>query len=142
MNELNCCREIDCEHESQSQIASGKLCNLKPPGSFAGFECFFRSLKERCVTFQGDKHRVKEWIIGNKTTKHRPARRRFPTNKVKVKGIDDTWQMDLMDLCSYGANNRGYNWVLVCKNVFSKFEWILLLKKAANPVTAAFRQII
>lgn len=114
------------------------------PGSFAGFESFFRSLKERGVALQEDKHRVKEWMKGNSSyTKHRPARRRFPTNKVIVKGVDDTWQMDLMDLCSYSANNRGYNWVLVCIDVFSKFVWIKLLKtKAANPVTAAFREII
>jgi hypothetical protein len=68
---------------------------------------------------------------GNSTyTKHRYARRRFPTNKVIVNGIDDTWQMDLV---ADGTNNC-YNWILVCIDVFSKFVRIKLLKtKAANP---------
>jgi hypothetical protein len=114
------------------------------PGSFAGFESFFRSLKERGVVVQEDKRRVKEWMKGNSTyTKHRYARRRFPTNKVIVNGIDDTWQMDLVDMCSYSRTNNGYNWILVCIDVFSKFVWIKLLKtKAANPVAVAFREII
>ena len=114
------------------------------PGSFAGFESFFRSLKERGVVVQEDKRRVKEWMKGNSTyTKHRYARRRFPTNKVIVNGIDDTWQMDLVDMCSYNRTNNGYNWILVCIDVFSKFVWIKLLKtKAANPVAVAFREII
>ncbi len=56
---------------------------------------------------------------GNSTyTKHRYVRRRFPTNKVIVNGLDDTWKMDLVDMCSY---SNGYNWILVCIDVFSKF---------------------
>jgi hypothetical protein len=32
------------------------------------------------------------------------------------------------------GTNNGYNWILVCIDVFSKFVWIKLLKtKAANP---------
>jgi hypothetical protein len=109
------------------------------PGSFAGFESFFRSLKERGVVVQEDKRRVKEWMKGYSTyTKHRYARRRFPIN-----GIDDIWQMDLVDMCCYSRNNNGHNWILVCIDGFSKFVWIKLLKtKAANPVAAASREII
>jgi hypothetical protein len=36
-------------------------------GSFAGYESFFRSLKERRVVEQEDKRRVREWIKGNST---------------------------------------------------------------------------
>jgi hypothetical protein len=60
------------------------------PGSFAGFESFFRSLKERGEVVQ-DKRRVRECMKGNSTyTKHRYASRRFPTNIVIVNGLDDT----------------------------------------------------
>ncbi len=31
-------------------------------------------------------------------TLHRPIRRRFKRNKVIVAGIDDTWQIDLVDM--------------------------------------------
>jgi hypothetical protein len=114
------------------------------PGSFAGFESFFRSLKERGEVVQEDKRRVRELMKGNSTyTKHRYARRRFLKNKVIVNGTDDTTQMDLVDMCSYRRTNNGYNWILVCIGVFSKFVWIKLLKtKAAYPVAVAFREII
>jgi hypothetical protein len=93
---------------------------------------------------QEDKRREREWMKGYSTyTKHRYARRRFPTKKVIVNGIDDTWQMDVVDMCSYSRTNNGYNRILVCIDVFSKFVWIKLLKtKAANPVAVAFREII
>jgi hypothetical protein len=78
---------------------------------------------------------------GNSTyTKHRYARRRFPTNKVIVNGLDDTWQMDLFDMCSYSSTNNGYNWMLVCMFLVNLFG--LNFRKAANPVAGAFRDII
>jgi hypothetical protein len=46
-------------------------------------------------------------------------------------------------MCSYSRTNKGYNWILVCIDVFSKFVWIKLLKtKAANLVAVAFIEII
>ena len=50
---------------------------------------------------------------------------------------------DLVDMCYYSRTNNGYNWILVCIDVFRKFVWIKLLKtKAANPVAVTLRQII
>ena len=55
--------------------------NPAVPGSFSGFESFYRSLLERGEVNQREKCQVKEWMKGNGTyTKHRPARRRFQTN--------------------------------------------------------------
>jgi hypothetical protein len=46
-------------------------------------------------------------------------------------------------MCSYSRTNNGFNWILDCIDVFSKFVWIKVLKtKAANLVAVAFRQII
>ena len=69
---------------------------------------------------QEDKRRVSELIKRNSTyTKHRYARRRFPINKVIVTGIDDTSQMDLVDMCSDSRTNNGYNWIVVCIDVLA-----------------------
>ncbi len=141
MNQLNCCKEFNIEYESRAQDTSGKLCYPKP----ARFICRIREFLSFIKRTRGSgARRVREWMKGNSTyTKHRYARRRFPTNKVFVNGIDDTWQMDLVDMCSYNRTNNGYNWILVCIDVFSKFVWIKVLKtKAANPVAVAFREII
>ena len=38
-----------------------------------------------------------------------PPKNIYPTNKTKIKSIDDTWSSDLLDMNDYGIkNNKGY----------------------------------
>lgn len=39
---------------------------------------------------------------------HKPARRNYPRRKVVVRGIDETWQADLVDMQAYSKMNKGY----------------------------------
>ena len=68
----------------------------------------------------------------------------YPTNKTIVKSIDDTWSADLLDLIDYNVkNNRGYRYVLVCVDNFSKYGWGIPLKnKYASTIKDGFEQII
>lgn len=59
---------------------------------------------------------------------HRPARKLFPTRKVQIRGINDTWQADLVDLKSRARSNNGYSYILFVINVITKFLWGMLLK--------------
>ena len=53
----------------------------------------------------------------------------YPTNKTDVYHTDDTWSLDILDLEDYGPKNkRGYRYVLVIIDNFSKFEWTVPLK--------------
>ena len=74
----------------------------------------------------------------------KPAKKIYPTNKTIVKSIDDTWSLDLLDLIDYNVkNNRGYRYVLVCVDNFSKYGWTIPLKnKYATTIKEAFEQII
>ena len=41
-------------------------------------------------------------------------KKKYPTNKIIIKSIDDTWSSDLLDMNDYGPkNNRGYRYILV-----------------------------
>ena len=73
-----------------------------------------------------------------------PPKKVYPTNKTIVKSIDDTWSADLLDLIDYGVkNNRGYRYVLVCVDNFSKYGWTIPMKnKYATTIKEAFEQII
>ena len=80
-----------------------------------------------------------------------PPKKVYPTNKsidvnmfTIVKSIDDTWSADLLDLVDYGVkNNRGYRFILVVIDNFSKYGWAILLKnKYATTIKEAFEQII
>ena len=74
----------------------------------------------------------------------KPPLGNYPTNKTKIKSIDDTRYSNLLDMNDYGPkNNRGYRYILVVIDNFSKFGWTILLKnKYAQSITDAFSQII
>ena len=119
--------------------------NPSLPGSFSGFESFYRSLLERGVVTVEEKRAIKEWMKGNSTyTKHRPARRKFETNRVIVNGIDDTWQLDLVDMTPYNnTHNRPFNYILLCIDVFCKYLWGKKLRgRSALETRNAFDEII
>ena len=74
----------------------------------------------------------------------KPPKKNYPTNKTIIKSIDDTWSSDLLDMNDYGPkNNKGYRYILVIIDNFSKFGWTTPLRnKYAQSITDAFSEII
>ena len=74
----------------------------------------------------------------------KPPKKNYPSNKTKIKSIDDTWSSDLLDMNDYGSkNNKGYRYILVVIDNFSKFGWTIPLKKKFyQSITDAFSEII
>ena len=74
----------------------------------------------------------------------KPPRKNYATNKTDVYHIDDTWSLDILDLKDYGPeNNRGYRYVLVTIDNFSKFGWTIPLKnKNAQTIKDSFENIL
>ena len=59
-----------------------------------------------------------------------------------MKGIDDTWAADLVDMQSSSKYNDSYKYLLCVIDVFSKYGWIVPLKdKTGKSVAAAFEKI-
>ena len=74
----------------------------------------------------------------------KPPKKYYPTNKTDVYYIDDIWTLDILDLKDYGPkNNRGYRYVLVIIDNFSKFGWTIPLKnKNARTIKDSFENIL
>ena len=74
----------------------------------------------------------------------KPPRRNYLTNKTDVYHIDDIWSLDILDLKDYGPeNNRGYRYVLVIIENFSKYGWTIPLKnKKALTIKDSFENIL
>ena len=74
----------------------------------------------------------------------KPPRKNYATNKTDVYHIDDIWSLDILDLKYYGPeNNRGYRYVLVTIDDFSKFGWTIPLKnKNAQTIKDSFENIL
>ena len=74
----------------------------------------------------------------------KPPKKYYPTNKTDVYHIDDIWSLDILDLKDYGSeNNRGYRYVLVAIDSFSKFGLTIPLKnKNAQTIRDSFESIL
>ena len=74
----------------------------------------------------------------------KPPKRNYATNKTDVYFINDIWSLDILDLKDYGPkNNRGYRYVLVVIDNFSKFGWTVPLKnKNAQTIKDSFENIL
>lgn len=72
----------------------------------------------------------------------KPARKKFPRRHVEVRGIDETFQADLIEFLPYARENDGHRYALTCIDIFSKFGFIEILKsKSAQNVSDAMRRI-
>jgi len=61
---------------------------------------------------------------------------------VYIKGIDEIWAGNLVDLQVYSDYNNGVNYLLTVINIFSKCGWMVPLKqKTGSAVAAAFQSI-
>jgi len=76
-------------------------------------------------------------------TLHRPRRIRFPRRRTFSKGIDDLYQIDLVDVSSLASYNNGARYILTCIDVFSKRAWAVPVRtKSGRDVTEAFEKIL
>jgi hypothetical protein len=78
----------------------------------------------------------------NVYTMHKQARRIYPRRRIISLHPLDLFQFDLCDFQSYSRWNKGYKYVLVCKDCFTKRVWYIPLKSKRGPeVATAFRRI-
>lgn len=73
---------------------------------------------------------------------HRSARRNFARRNYEMRGMNDTFQADLIEMIPFANQNRGYRYILMVIDVFSKRAWAKPLKnKTGKEVTKAMETI-
>ena len=76
------------------------------PASFAGSDKLYRFVRED-GKFLLSKYKIRKWLEQQEPySLQRPLKRSFKRNKVIVKGVDDQWDVDLMDLTKYANYNN------------------------------------
>lgn len=74
---------------------------------------------------------------------HKPARRNFPRRNTVIKGINDLYQADLVEMRPYSRINKGFNYILTVINCFTKVAYAVPLKnKSAETVATAMEQVL
>jgi len=74
---------------------------------------------------------------------HASVRKNFPRRHVIVRGYDDLWQADIVEMLLYSHFNRGRHYILTVNDVLSKYTWTVPLKsKAGNETAETIARII
>ena len=115
-----------------------KYTNPSESGSFSGLSGFLKNNKNF------SKRDIEKTLLNTPTyTLHKPKRIRFKRCRVVVSGIDEQWQIDLVDVKNIKGSNYGTTFILTCIDVFSKFAWAIPLKnKEAKTCMLGLEQII
>ena len=85
-------------------------CSLWEPGSLSGKGYFLKALKSQ--NSGHDPKYVDLWLQKEEPyTLQKPVRKKFPRNREFVPGIDDTWQIDIVDMQKYSRLNKGFRYI-------------------------------
>lgn len=73
---------------------------------------------------------------------HRSARKNYSRRRTLMFGIDDTYQIDLVEMIPYAKENKGFKYILTVIDIFSKFAWALPIhSKTGKNVTMEISKI-
>ena len=74
---------------------------------------------------------------------HKQVKKPTETRQVVTTGIDEIWSIDLSDMGELAEQNKGYKWLMVVIDCFSRFVWCEPMKdKTAESSWAAFQLIL
>ena len=73
---------------------------------------------------------------------HHPLRKNFQKRGVFVRHVDDVFGADLVDMRAISKQNKGFKYILMVMDVFSKYGWGIPLKfKTGDAVKAGLEKI-
>ena len=83
------------------------------------------------------------WQVKLADELHKPLKRNFTRRRVIVNHIDEIWCSDLVEMQQFSKWNKGYRYLLMVLDVFSKYGWIIPLKdKKGETVMNTFKMIL
>ena len=83
-----------------------------------------------------------EWKKKLANELQKPMRKKFLRRSVYSPGVDNTWTADLAFFDKLASVNKGYKYILVVIDIFSRFAWCKALKdKTGKEVCRAFKEI-
>ena len=73
---------------------------------------------------------------------HKPIKRHFTRRRVITYHIDEIWAADLVEMQQFSKGNKGFRYLLMVIDVFSKYGWIVPLKdEKGETVAETFKSI-
>ena len=95
----------------------------KRPGSYTGITGLYNAVRQE-GKYNLSKNIIQKWLRGRQAyTTTRQRVNNFLRPSVVVAGIDDTWDIDLIDLSWYAKINDSYRYAILCIDIFSRYLW-------------------
>ncbi len=83
-----------------------------------------------------------EWNERLSDELHKQVRQHYPRRHCIVTSLDQIWGCDILQLDRLSRSNKGFKYVLVCVDLFSRYAWLRALKhKNQKETTKAFEDI-
>ena len=77
------------------------------------------------------------------TELHKPARRNYSRRRVVMRGIDETWQADLVEVIPYSQVNKGFKYLLTVIDIFLRYAWDIPVKsKTGKDIATAMKSVL
>lgn len=93
----------------------------------------------------GTKHKLGlgiQWSNELADELHKRIRKKIQKRKVVAMQPDEIWAADLVEMQAFAKSNKGYKYLLMLIDIFTKYGWIVPLKtKTGSEVTNAFQKI-
>lgn len=101
------------------------------PSSFGGVDPFLKAIP------RAQKREGKDWLLAQDVYEiYKPARRRYPRNRILAYDIDEVWEADLMDFGNIARYNDNMRFVLTIIDVFSKHIHMTPIPRKTSQYTA------
>ena len=125
------------------QYLSSLYFNPKFPASYLGPEKLYQIVKSK-GKYKIGRHRIRKWLQDQESYfLTRGARRKYTRSWVIVAGIDNQWDMDLMDMVDLAKQNDDHTYVLVSIDSFSRFAHCQAVKsKKGSDVLQALKLVL
>lgn len=94
-------------------------------GSYGGVNKLYQAVKDLGYT----KKQVKDWLLKDDNYSiYKPVNRNIPRPRVIVSAINQQWGADTLNMKRYHKYNKGFNYILVLIDVFTRFCWTVALQ--------------
>jgi len=98
------------------------------PGSYGGLAKLWEGIKRdnpHNLTFK----QVKEWLHEQESyQRHVRLDDKFPRQKIIMSRVDEQWDADLMDMFKFSRKNKGYKYLAIFIDIFSRYLWVEPMK--------------
>ena len=112
--------------------------------SFSGKQRFYQAVKKKYPKANITLKQVDEYLKRDDSyTLHKPVEKIKNFRRVFTKRIGYLYQIDLVDMQKFKSENKGFAWIIVCIDTFSKKVWCFATKnKSAAATTNALRDLL